>query len=601
MFTILKTKKEYKASKKENGHAMLITSILLVILISSMIGGLILTVVGDLGKTAMNFRSKQSWYLAEAALEDAIWRLNSGLNVSSGEELALFGQVAGITVATGSDGHVVSVVGRWQESVRAAQARIRVGSQGVSFQYGIQTGVGGFSMANNAKVIGNVYANGDIRATQQTAYITGSAQSANRPTAEPNQSHIGPSTPNRHLMFGDESHRRAVAQSFVLNDSGDNHSAMLNLRKVGEPGNLTARLVTDDDGRPSDESLTQGTLPAGFVTGDFGWVEVVFDDYVHLQDGVKYWLVLEGGVSSDHFYHLAATSGGYSPGVAKVGRFGGQWYDSSYAGTGVTDLNAYFQFFLVGAESEIESMTIGEDGIGSAYAHRITDTEAEGKLYCQEGSFNNQPCDDSEGVPTPQSFPISSSNLAVWQDEAEFGEVISGDHHPEGGASTLGPARIEGDLVIPGDHILTIKGTTWVEGNIYTGNNVHIKLDSQYEENSGVLFADGYIDLANNAFFQGSGHEKSFLLLLSNSSCPNDSYCGGKPAIQVLNNVDTVILNAQQGTIEFANNAGAKEATAHTISMQQEAVVEYDTGLADVNFISGPGGRFEIFDWREIE
>jgi hypothetical protein len=51
----------------------------------------------------------------------------------------------------------------------------------------------------------------------------------------------------------------------------------------------------------------------------------------------------------------------------------------------------------------------------------------------------------------------------------------------------------------------------------------------------------------------------------------------------------------------FSNNAGARQATAHTIELAPNAEIIYETGLINLNFVSGPGGAFDITGWKEIE
>jgi len=88
--------------------------------------------------------------------------------------------------------------------------------------------------------------------------------------------------------------------------------------------------------------------------------------------------------------------------------------------------------------------------------------------------------------------------------------------------------------------------------------------------------------------------------LVTTSNC-DAATCGGTNAINVNNNVGTVILNAQKGTISFSNNSGAKTATANKLVLENNAIVAYDSGLADINFTSGPGGTWNIISWDEVE
>ena len=67
------------------------------------------------------------------------------------------------------------------------------------------------------------------------------------------------------------------------------------------------------------------------------------------------------------------------------------------------------------------------------------------------------------------------------------------------------------------------------------------------------------------------------------------------------NNAGAVIINAQKGSVRFSNNSGAKEAVANKLELENNATITYESGLADVNFSSGPSGGWDIISWKEIE
>jgi hypothetical protein len=77
--------------------------------------------------------------------------------------------------------------------------------------------------------------------------------------------------------------------------------------------------------------------------------------------------------------------------------------------------------------------------------------------------------------------------------------------------------------------------------------------------------------------------------------------CGGNYAINLSNNVEGVVFNAQYGTIHISNNVDLNAATAHTILMDNNATVTYESGLSNLSFSSGPSGGYEINFWGEVE
>ena len=296
--------------------------------------------------------------------------------------------------------------------------------------------------------------------------------------------------------------------------------------------------------------------------------------------------------------YTIAVNNAYSSGEPKIGKVGGTW---NTPGT-PAGLDIAFKIFLGGLTGSITGVDVGENGVGDARAHTVTSSTVEGNLYCQSGSGNNKPCDPSLPDPTAESFPISDGNIEEWQDDAEAGGITTGDYSPVGAASSLGPQKITGNLNLTSNsHVLTLTGTVWVEGNITISNLSKVKLDSGYGSTSGVIIADGYIYLSNNILFEGSGSSDSYVLLLTNSSCPSGGGCDGNYAIDVNNNAGAVILNAQKGTIHFANGSAAKEATADALYLSPLAEITYESGLANVNFVSGPSGAWVIQSWKEKE
>lgn len=252
-----------------------------------------------------------------------------------------------------------------------------------------------------------------------------------------------------------------------------------------------------------------------------------------------------------------------------------------------------------GAVSTISGVLVGTGTTGDAWAHTINNSTVRGNLYCQTGSRNNKSCDTSKNDPTPDAYPVTDTDVATWKAEATAGGTFVGDKNISGSATTLGPLKIDGDLNIQGNATLTITGTLWVTGKITLENGAGAKLASSYSSNSGVVVADGIVSLSNNAHFAGSGSASTSIMLLTTSDCPDSSYCDGSPAINIENNAGAVILNAQNGTILFANGSGAKEAVAKTIALSPNAIITYDTGLIDTNFSNGPTGGWDIESWKE--
>ena len=60
-------------------------------------------------------------------------------------------------------------------------------------------------------------------------------------------------------------------------------------------------------------------------------------------------------------------------------------------------------------------------------------------------------------------------------------------------------------------------------------------------------------------------------------------------------------MYASNGTIDVSNNGTAKALTGYNVNLNNNAVITYDSGLANANFVSGPSGSWSIYSWKEVE
>ena len=118
-------------------------------------------------------------------------------------------------------------------------------------------------------------------------------------------------------------------------------------------------------------------------------------------------------------------------------------------------------------------------------------------------------------------LPISEAQIDVWELEATNGESV-GSQTFSSGTRSMGPKKINGNLIMSGDAELVVTGTLWVTGEIELSNNSKIKLDASYGSSSGVIIAGidesataGEIEISNSAQVLGSGSAGSYIMLLS--------------------------------------------------------------------------------------
>lgn len=594
-----------KGLQYNSGQAMMVATVLFLVVSVTIIFGLANPILKQQRTVSNLTTSKQSYFLAEAGIENVVYKLKTGRPVASSETLDLNGSTVTTVTTDVPGGKEVVAVGDVKEAVRKVEASIVLGT-GVSFSFGIQAGNGGLVLKKDAGVMGNVYANGDIIGTDNTSFITGTAFAADTaPLVEDQTNDSG--TPAYNTTFGNANGTQDFAQSFKVSATGLVMGVDLYLKKVSTPSNLTVRIVTDSNGKPSKATLASGTLSASLVSTTYGWINVPFSTNPSLTAGTTYWIVLDGSTNSSKYYQIGANNNGYVNGTGKIGAYSGTWNNTTPSG-----LDGFFKLYIGGVLSTIDTVTIGKNGVGNAYANEVKNSTVAGTIYCQTGSGNNKSCNTSLSDPSPIGFPISDANIQQWKDDSNVGIPISGDYTPAGSSSTLGPKKINGNLFLTAGHTLTLTGGVWVTGDIFVEGNAKIILDPSFGTSSGVLVADGQVHMEGNGLFSGSGQPGSYVLLLSTLHCDGTSTtssdtghtCGHhNGAIDLHDDTDArgVIMYAKDGQVNMHKRVKVTEIAAKKIILGEGTVLTYEQGVTNLNFFTGPSGSWNIESWKEIE
>lgn len=111
-----------------------------------------------------SIRATQSYYTAEAGIEDALMRLKNDPQMSPiSYSFPVNDTTAAVNIpAIIGTSRVVTSQGDATSRIRNIQVVYTIDSDGVSFHYGAQVGDGGLQMSNSSRVIGNVFSNGNI-------------------------------------------------------------------------------------------------------------------------------------------------------------------------------------------------------------------------------------------------------------------------------------------------------------------------------------------------------------------------------------------------------------------------------------------------------
>ncbi len=595
------------ANNRQGGYVVILNTLIFVAVSTFVVYALSVPLLSSNRATSDILASKRAFIVAQSATEETLYKMKRQMTVPAFDTVTLDGVSADVSVAAAFGGRTIQVSGVDE----AVERKVRVAvseSTGVSFNYGLQTGQGGFDLYGGAKVFGNLYSNGNI-VGYGGAQISGSVTVANASAPVADQSNGTVGIPPNEILFGgrlvwDDIKPNDVAQSFQVSTSTPVTSVRLYMKKVVNrddvPPNATVRITNNTNDRPGNITLASATLQSSSVTTSYNYLTLPFTSTPVLTPGTTYWLVLDAADDKwDNYYVIGANSNSYTNGVAKTGTYGGSsWNNTSPAG-----LDIFFDVFVGGQTGKITGLqnnrlTIG----GDAWANTISGANVTGTMYCQASSYANKPCNTSRPDPVQQPYPISDGNIEAWKQEAESGGTQVGNltvgiwptQHV-----TLGAKKIVGNLHVTGGGSLTIEGTLYVTGSITVDGGATVRLANSYGNNSGVIITDGRIITTGGGKFEGNGVTGNYIVLITTSTCPQGS-CGGNPAITLDGGAGAVVLNAQKGTARVTGGAKAKQLTAEKIIMDGGTEVRYETGLQDMNFNSGPSGSWSISSWEEI-
>ena len=255
----------------------------------------------------------------------------------------------------------------------------------------------------------------------------------------------------------------------------------------------------------------------------------------------------------------------------------------------------------------------GMHATSSIYAHTIQNSTADKDAYYQSISGSTV-----SGVSYPGStdqatstMPISDSQISDWETDAAAGGTLTcnngSSHNLTSGTVTLGPIKIPCNLNISNTTDLVLAGPVWVTGTINVSNTAEVFVSGTLSGKSVAFIADkttdrinsSRINVSNSVKFTGSGTNSYVLLISMNNSAESG---GGVPAINVSNSMNgDVLVYASHGFIDLSNSVNLREVTAYKLHVSNSAVVEYQSGIANLLFTAGPSGGYTISGWNETQ
>jgi hypothetical protein len=565
-----------------------------ILLLSIVVLGILLTMSSAVvGYTSLQLKAErqtlaqgQALALAEAGIDKAIAKSNQDPNYNGESGTVLGNGELSITISS-LDTNTKQVTSTAYvpnssnpTATKTVKASMSINTYSVAFNFGLQSGVGGLTMANGSQINGNVYSNGNITGS---GTITGVAIVAGGTAATADQSWT---TVDGDSVLGNISNKKDLAQSFTPSVSNVLNKVSLYLKKVGTPTDLTVKILTDNSGSPSKTAIATGTISASTITGSYGYIDASFSASPSLTAGTKYWILLDSTVNaSNYFYWGIDSAQGYASGT---GKYSANWNASSPVWNNLNgDLN--FKAFMGGVTTKISGVRVN----GNAKANTLESCTILGDAYfssvntCSVGGTQHA----SQPDPAPQAMPISDAKIADWESIAEEGGVIEGDYAVSG-TVTMGPKKINGNLTVNGTLVMT--GPIWVTGNITFSNNSAATISSSMGNAGVTLLADsptnpatkGIITVNNNVTFSGNGNVNSFPLVLTTNTSTS--------AMALNNNASGAIFYAANGTVNVYNNANATQVNGNSINLSNNVTITYINGLAGADFSDGPGGSWQF-------
>ena len=166
-----------KLIKQEQGAALLLSIILITSISLTICLGLSFLTFNSLLATRNKIKSAESYYAAEAGIEDSLLRLKNNMRFSSPNNLAVGNSSVIIEISDIIGGaRTITSQGNARERIKKLSIDYVIVSNEVTFYYGAQAGEGGIVMGSNSRIEGNVFSNGSIvPAGGGTAEITETA------------------------------------------------------------------------------------------------------------------------------------------------------------------------------------------------------------------------------------------------------------------------------------------------------------------------------------------------------------------------------------------------------------------------------------------
>jgi hypothetical protein len=621
---------DHTSSKKKKGRGYVLVVALIFFLVAStvVISGLSDNIFRETKAVREESSSKQGYITSESALEDTVSRIKSGGVVQPLETLTIGSSTATVRTTSGSNGTVISSEAVSNGTYRSTQANV---AAGVSFglgNYGIQTGTSkmdfhfvGVGTADPSggprgtiEVKGGVSSGGPV-VISAFSTVGGDVVGVGEFSVTPFWS--DPRISSTSLTFGNASVSEDIGTRFNSINSMVLRSVSVRLSKRGSPANITVKIVPDFGGKPSTTAiLASGTISSSLVPLTVAapkWIEVPLSSSPILHESLWYWIVLDSSNTSA-VNNFAISRLGYAFNADRVNQKTS--VGNFQSGTiGVSSTNRSSIEFTANGNSiftaGVSRAVINPDSTttvkGSVYTNRAVGINAIGPVFCEEGFENNKVCDTSRPNPNPETLNIPQASIDAVKNEALSGGVIEGDVTVETGENlTIGPKKVNGNIILKQGSSITLTGSLWVSGSVSSPNFSTDPDNGLVTSINVVDSAKNYAIISDDYIALRDGKVRTFgvgkILLLSTAT--EDSTSTDSPPIELADgDYSDVIAVAPIGYVNTYLASIYAAAADQSVSVTGTGSVVWNT--ADLSGFTIPltnsGQGLKVQSWNEVQ
>ena len=151
-----------KGQKLERGFAAFYITVLILAIVLAISTTIQMVTYGEQKISQNIIKSSQANYIAEAGIEDSVYRIIKGKKYEATNNLNVGEGIAKMSITSEENRKIIKSTGELSQRVKTSEVILNIESSIIAFYYGAQIDKGGLWLGANASVEGNVYSNGKI-------------------------------------------------------------------------------------------------------------------------------------------------------------------------------------------------------------------------------------------------------------------------------------------------------------------------------------------------------------------------------------------------------------------------------------------------------